>query len=262
MRKRAQHARRIGGRRDRYENARAGAANARCGGGLDPGAIAARQRLRQAIRAIGATRRADRLGGDARHIGLQRFIVAQLAERLRKQVHRRRPTACHEQQVAGVIGRAADCSISIDRAASDTPSIAQPAGGAGDGHAGPHRQAGALWPPRTRGRSASAAYPRSSAIATPCLGQREGGAIAAVIGGGDHGAATRLDPIARDIGVSAASASMIPGRSFSGKVSGRSSAPAASTTSRALTCHSRSRGRSAAGAARWSVTRSTSPTWL
>src|SRR6202042_1619267 len=40
---------------------------------------------------------------------------------------------------------------------------------------------------------------------------------------------------------------MIPGRSLPGYTSGRSMAPAVSTTSRARTCHWRSRGRSAGG---------------
>ena len=46
------------------------------------------------------------------------------------------------------------------------------------------------------------------------------------------------------------------------KTSGRSIAPVAKTTSLALTCQSRSRGRFAGGLLRWSVTRSFNPTKL
>ena len=51
----------------------------------------------------------------------------------------------------------------------------------------------------------------------------------------------------------------MPGRSLPGNTSGRSMAPVASTTRRARTCHSRSRGCCAGRSARWSVMRSFKP---
>ena len=71
--------------------------------------------------------------------------------------------------------------------------------------------------------------------------------VGAVGGGDDDRPLAHAHAIAIEIRLARRPASMMPGRSLPGNTSGRSMAPVASTTARARTCHSRSRGWPAGG---------------